>query len=312
MLPVEAPTGLPTQRVAISGASGFLGSAIAARLQNEGVTVHRIRRAPRVAKPDIAWQPDSGQLELSALDGVDVIVNLAGEPIAQRWTAKRKARIQSSRVTATSLLAQSIAKLDHPPRALLSGSAIGIYGNRGDEELDEDSTVGSDFLAETAIEWERAAEPARRAGTRVTLLRTGIVLNPCGGALGKMLMPFKLGLGGRVGSGKQWMSWIGLQDWARAVCYLMGPEAISGPVNLVAPLPVPNEEFSKTLARVLGRPALGFVPARMIELTLGEMGRATLLTSQRVRPRRLLEDGFEFAHPTLEQALRAELLASSS
>lgn len=306
-----SPPLAASTRVAISGASGFLGSTLAAQLQVEGVTVQRMRRSSSVVTPDIAWNPVAGTIDLSALDGVDVIVNLAGEPIAQRWTDDRKAAIRNSRVTSTGLIAQSIAKLRHPPRLLLSGSAIGIYGNRGDEELDEDSAPGADFLAEAAVAWEEAAEPARQAGARLVLLRTGIVLSPHGGALGKMLTPFKLGLGGRVSSGRQWMSWIGLEDWVRAVSFLVAADAITGPVNLVAPSPVPNDDFTKTLARVLRRPTLGFVPAAAVDLLFGEMGRATLLASQRVHPRRLIEERFEFAYPTLEQALRAELAESA-
>lgn len=303
----ETSPGL-VNRVAIAGASGLLGSALAASLNRDGVTVQRLRRVLNATKPDIAWSPDSGKIDLAALDGVDAIVNLAGEPIAQRWTTKRKAEIRDSRVATTSLLAASIAKLQRPPRVLLSGSAVGIYGSRGGEELDEDSAPGSDFLAETALAWERAAEPAAAAGVRVVFLRTGVVLSPNGGALGKMLTPFKFGVGGRIGSGAQWMSWIGLEDWVRAVRFLLGEDSVRGPVNVVAPNPVPNDDFTKTLARVLGRPTLGFVPASAVDLLFGEMGRATLLASQRVRPRRLMEARFDFAHPMLEQALRAELV----
>jgi uncharacterized protein (TIGR01777 family) len=207
------------------------------------------------------------------------------------------------------LLANTIARLRERPRTFLSGSATGIYGDRGDEELDERSALGVDFLAETAIAWERSAQPAASAGVRVALLRTGIVLNPSGGALAKMLLPFKFGLGGRIGSGAQWMSWIGLSDWVRAASFLLNADTVEGPVNLVAPNAMPNVEFTKALARVLGRPTLGFVPATAVDLFFGEMGRATLLASQRVRPRRLVDAGFEFTHPTLERALRAELAA---
>ena len=294
-------------RVAIAGASGLLGSALAAQLQREGVIVQRLRRSANAVKPDIAWSPASGNIDLSALEGVDAIVNLAGAPIAQRWTAERKADIRASRITSTECLARAIAKLRRPPRTFLSGSAIGIYGDRSNEELDENSSSGSDFLAATAVAWEHAAEPAGDAGARVVLLRSGIVLSPRGGALAKMLMPFKFGFGGRVGSGTQWMSWIGLEDWVRAVTFLLTADAIAGPVNLVAPSPVPNDDFTKTLARVLGRPTLGFVPAAAVDWLFGEMGRATLLASQRVHPRRLIEGRFEFTYPTLEQALRAEL-----
>jgi uncharacterized protein len=296
----------PTRRIAISGASGFLGSALAARLLAEGATIHRLRRGERASDPDIAWRPPAGVLDVAAMNGVDAVVNLAGAQIARRWTKNRKREILDSRVVATELLARSIAQLDTPPRVFVSGSAIGIYGDRGEEELDESSAPGNGFLAETAAAWERAAEPAGAAGVRVVLIRTGIVLNPHGGALGKMLLPYRVGLGGRVASGTQWMSWIGLEDWVGAVQFALAAD-VSGPVNLVAPNPVPNGEFAKTLARVLGRPALIPIPARAIDLLFGEMGRATLLASQRVRPRRLIEAGFEFAYPTLEQALRREL-----
>ena len=299
------PPDYPPNRVAITGASGFLGSALAAQLQSSGFAVQRVRRTQHAASPDISWLPSLGMLDGSALEGVDAVVNLAGEPISRPWTAKRKQAIRESRILGTSLLARTIAQLK--PRLLLSGSAIGIYGDRGEEELDESSTLGSDFLATTAIDWESATEPARQAGIRVVLLRTGVVLSPGGGALAKMLLPFKLGLGGRIGSGQQWMSWIGLGDWVAAVRFLLASEATAGAVNLVAPNPVPNAEFATTLARVLGRPAVARVPAAAIGLLLGEMGRSTVLASQRIRPLRLIQEGFEFTHPTLEQALRAEL-----
>lgn len=294
-------------RIAISGASGFLGSALMARLQREHITIQRLRRAERegVGPSDIAWQPNTGQIDLASLDGVNAVINLSGEQIAQRWTAKRKRAIRDSRVDSTTLLARSIETLPHPPRVFVSGSAIGIYGDRGDEELDEESQLGSDFLAEVAEAWEQSTEPARAAGIRVVLIRTGVVLSPNGGALARMLPFFKLGLGGKIGSGAQWMSWIGLRDWLSAVELALATE-ISGPLNLVAPNPVTNEEFARTLGRVVGRPAIVPVPELAVNFVFGEMGRATLLASQRIRPRRLLEAGFEFAHPTLEQALRAE------
>jgi uncharacterized protein len=303
------PTDTSRVRIAITGASGFLGTALAARLQTGATTIHRLRRGTQAAPPDIPWRPDKSELDLGALNGVEAIINLAGEQIAQRWTAARKRRIRDSRVMATSLLATSLARLTNPPRVFISGSAIGIYGNRGGEELDEASSVGHDFLAETAEAWERATDPARDAGIRVVLIRTGIVLDPAGGALAKMLLPFKFGLGGRIGAGDQWMSWIGLEDWITAVQFLLASEGMSGPVNLVAPNPVPNAEFAKTFARVLGRPALLPVPERVVDLAFGEMGRATLLASQRVHPRKLVQAGYEFSQPTLEQALRAELNA---
>lgn len=294
-------------RVAITGASGFLGSALAAQLGRDGVEIIRVRRAASVSPPDIAWDPESGVLPVESLEGIDAVVHLAGEPIARRWTRARKRAILESRVQSTSLLGRALAALRTPPRVLLSGSAIGFYGDRGDEELDESSAPGSDFLARVAVAWEAATEPARAAGIRVVLLRTGIVLGAGGGALEKLLPPFKLGLGGRIGAGRQWMSWIGLSDWVAAVRLLLRVADMDGPVNLVAPNPVPNLVFTRTLARVLGRPALTRVPTWAVELAFGEMGRATLLASQRVHPRHLTSTGFEFGCPTLEQTLRAEL-----
>jgi uncharacterized protein len=296
----------PARRIAISGSSGFLGTALANRLQRESITIHRLRRGDRAAPPDIPWRPDAGRIDVAALDGVDAVVNLSGEQIARRWTPKHKRAIRDSRLDSTTLLSRSIADLLHPPKVYISGSAIGIYGDRGDEELDEDSRLGTDFLAEVAAAWEHSTEAARTAGIRVVLIRTGIVLSPHGGALAKLVLPFKLGLGGKIGSGQQWMSWIALEDWLSAVEFAIAAD-VSGPMNLVAPNPVPNAVFAKTLARVLGRPALVPVPALALSAAFGEMGRATLLASQRIHPRRLIEAGFEFAHPTLEHALRAEL-----
>ena len=267
--------------------------------------MHRLTRG--VPGPgDRTWDPAHGQLEPRALDGIDVVVHLAGEPIAQRWTAARKQRIRESRIGGTALLARALAGLPRPPAAMLSASAIGYYGDRGEEELSEASTPGSGFLARVSAEWEDAAEPARAAGMRLTLLRTGIVLSPRGGALAKMLPPFRLGAGGRIGNGQQWMSWIALHDWVRAVDFLLAND-VAGPVNLVSPNPVRNAAFTKTLGRVLERPTLVPVPAAAIHLLFGDMGRDTLLTSQRVHPQVLMDAGFPFEYPTLEPGLRAEL-----
>lgn len=307
MMPPDA-TPAALQRVAITGASGLLGSALAAHLRRQGITVHRIKRGTAAVAPDIAWSPSTGILDLSALEGVDAIVNLAGAPIAQRWNAKRKAAIRESRLTTTSLLAGAIARLRRPPRALLSGSAVGFYGDRGDEELDEDSGPGTDFLAEVAVAWERAANVVRESGTRVALLRTGIVLSPAGGALQKMLTPFKLGLGGRVGSGSQWMSWIALDDEVGAIVHLLGDDAPAGPVNLTAPNPATNADFTKALGEALGRPTVLPVPKIGLKLLLGgEMAGEMLLGGQRALPTRLLDSGFTFAHPELADALRTAL-----
>jgi uncharacterized protein (TIGR01777 family) len=286
----------------------LIGSALVDELVAAGHTVHRLVRSDRRRRDgDIVWDPAAGKLDPRALEGIGAVVHLAGEPIAQRWTAAAKRRIRESRVRGTELLATTIAGLERPPRVLVSGSAMGIYGDRGDEELDEASTAGRGFLAETALAWERAAEPAVRAGVRVMKIRTGLVLSPRGGALAKMLLPFRLGAGGRIGSGRQWVSWIGLDDTVGAIAFALQAEGLSGPVNLSAPAAVTNAELTETLARVLHRPAIVPVPAIALRLAFGEMGEATLLASQRMRPRRLLNGGYRFRHPTLEGALRHEL-----
>jgi len=296
-------SAIAVTRVAISGATGFLGTALVKSLRDARVTVHRLRRGSSATAPDVAWDPGRGTIDVAALEGVDVVVNLAGEPLAQRWSPERKDRIRASRLTATTLLVRTIASLRKPPRVFVSGSAVGYYGNRGDQELDEGSSAGSDFLATVAEDWEHAAEPVCRSGVRLVLVRTGLVLGAEGGALAKMLLPFRLGLGGRIGRGTQWMSWIALADWVHAVRFLFSAETVSGPVNLVAPNPVQNMVFADTLARVLARRAILPLPEVAIDLLFGEMGRATLLASQRVRPRRLLESGFEFEVTVLRDAL---------
>jgi uncharacterized protein len=297
-----------TQTVAVTGSTGFIGSALVNALAAAGYTVRRLVRSERQRRAgDILWEPAGGRLDRRALDGVDAFVHLAGEPIAQRWSGAAKRRIRDSRVRGTTLLATAIASLEPPPRVLVSGSAMGVYGDRGDEELDEASPPGRDFLAEVAIEWEAATEPAARVGVRVVKTRTGLVLNPRGGALARLLLPFRFGVGGRIGSGRQWVSWIGLHDTVGAIMYALSNDTLSGPVNLGAPNPVTNAELATTLARVLRRPAILPVPATALRLVFGEMGEATLLASQRMRPRRLLESGFVFDYPTLEAALRYEL-----
>jgi uncharacterized protein (TIGR01777 family) len=242
----------------------------------------------------------------------DVVINLAGEPIAHRWTRARRRHIHDSRVHGTEILAGTLASLRTKPKVLLSGSAIGYYGaHRGDEVLDEDSAAGADFLADTARDWERATMAATHAGIRVVLGRTGIVLGRHGGALPPMLWPFRLGLGGRLGSGRHWMSWILLDDVVRAMRFLID-STLGGPVNLVSPEPVQNADFARTLAQVLGRPAALPVPAFALHLIFGTMADDTILASQRVRPARLTTAGFQFQHPRLEEALRSELRRSDS
>ena len=246
-------------------------------------------------------------LDERVLAGCDAIVHLAGAPIAQRWTASHKREIRESRVRGTALIASAVAEMRVKPRVVLSGSAIGYYGDRKDEELDERSVAGSGFLASVSREWEEAAAPIAAAGVRLVLLRTGMVLSREGGAMGKLLPPFKLGLGGPLGTGKQWMSWISLDDHLRAMEHALVADSLHGPANLVAPNPVQNAEFTSVLGHVLGRPAVIPVPRFALTLALGEMAEATALASQRVAPRALLAAGFQFSHPMLEGALKAEL-----
>jgi uncharacterized protein (TIGR01777 family) len=294
--------------VAITGATGLIGTALATRLRTNGYVVRRLLRSPHAAGPgDVVWDPARGALPPMALDGVDAIVHLAGEPVAHRWTTERKRAIRDSRVRSTELLVQAVRALERKPRVLLSGSAVGYYGDRGDELLDETSPPGTDFLAQVCVDWERATAPAVDAGVRVVLLRTGIVLSPHGGALARLLPIFRLGAGGPIGSGKQWMSWIGLGDHVRAVLHALVTESMRGPANVVAPNPVTSADFATTLGRVLARPALVPVPAFALELLYGEMARATILAGQRVLPRSLVANAFAFQQPTLEGALRAEL-----
>lgn len=293
--------------IAITGASGLIGSALVRALERDGHTVRRlVRRAPHGAG-EAAWDPARGTIDPGAVEGADAVINLAGEPLDQRWTRSARRRIVASRVDGTSLIARAIASAASRPRVLLSSSAIGIYGSRGDEVLEESSTHGRDFAADVCAQWEGATEPAAAAGARVVHMRTGLVLAREGGALAKMLPAFRAGVGGRMGSGRQWLSWISLEDSVRAIRFLLMAEELTGAVNLVAPNPVTNAEFTRVLGRVLGRPALMRVPAFALELVFGKMADGTILASQRVRPRRLLDAGFRFALPTLEAALRAAL-----
>ena len=306
-MPTESPSP-DSPFVAITGASGLIGRAFLARLRLNGRRVRRLVRSARPDEPDdIVWDPARGTLDPRHLEGAEAVVHLAGEPIAQRWTGARREAIRESRVRGTELLARSIAALERKPRVLLSGSAIGYYGDRGDEAVDEESAPGTDFLAGIAREWEASTGAAKDAGVRVVLLRSGIVLSPHGGALARLLPPFRLGVGGPIGTGRQWMSWIALDDQLNAMEHALATTGLHGPVNLVAPNPVTNAEFATTLGRVLGRPALVPAPSFALELLYGEMARATILAGQRVLPKALLRTNFEFAHPTLDEALRFEL-----
>jgi uncharacterized protein len=296
--------------VAISGSSGLIGSSVRRVLEQRGHAVRPLVRRVAANDNEIRWDPEHGSVDDARLSGVDAVIHLAGESLAQRWSNDAKQRIRDSRIKGTSTLSRSLAQLEQKPRVMLSGSAIGIYGSRGDETLDESSTPGNDFLASVCVAWEAATQPAVAAGIRVVNLRSGLVLSPTGGALEKMLTPFRLGVGGRFGTGEQWMSWIALADYVEALMFLIDNVSIAGPVNLVAPNPVTNRELTRVLARVLRRPAFFHVPRAALVLALGEMAEGTVLASQRVRPRALLEAGFNFTLPTLEAALRAELTRS--
>jgi uncharacterized protein (TIGR01777 family) len=289
--------------VAITGSSGLVGSALVELLTTAG---HRVRRVVRgtPGAGQASWDPARGTIDAASLEDVDAVVHLAGEPIAAaRWTVAQKQRIYSSRIDGTRLLCQALAGLQHPPKVLTSASAIGYYGDRGDETLNEASVAGKGFLAETARDWEAAARPAIEAGLRVVFLRFGIILSPRGGALAKMLTPFRLGVGGRIGNGRQVWSWISLDDVIGAIHHALTCKGLSGPVNVAAPNPATNLEFTKTLGRVLSRPTLFPMPLFAARLALGEMADELLFSSARVVPARLQASGYEFRHPTLAAAL---------
>ena len=293
--------------VLISGASGLIGSALVGHLRGKGERVATlVRRDPR-ASHEIGWNPGAGHLPTGALDGVGAVVNLSGAGIGdRRWSESRKKEILNSRLQTTGLLATAIAASKAPPPVFLSASAIGIYGqDRGDETLDETSSSGDDFLARVAVDWEAATAPAAEAGTRVVWFRTGLA-PPVGNRrfVGSFLPLFKMGLGGKIGSGKQWMSWISIDDEVAALMHLMD-SSLSGPVNLVAPNPVTNVDFTKALAKQLGRPAIFTIPRSALALRFGrEMAEGTALANQRVTPTRLVADGFDFTHSDLPSALR--------
>ncbi|MBW1877906.1 MAG: TIGR01777 family oxidoreductase [Deltaproteobacteria bacterium] len=292
------------KRVAITGASGLIGSALTRFLESGGHQVYALVRRPVHHSQEIQWRPDAERIDAEALEGMDAVVHLAGEPLAQFWTEDAKQRIRASRIAGTRLLAETLAKLKQPPSVLVSGSAIGIYGNRRDEVIDEESALGQGFLADVVAEWESATEAARAAGIRVANLRTGIVLHPSGGFLGTLLLPYRLGMGGRIGDGNQYLSWIALDDLVGLIHHILFNPALDGPVNGTAPDTVPQIEMARTLARVLRRPTLLRIPAAEIRLLLREMGEETLLQGQRVYPERAAAAGFTFHHPDLEGTLR--------
>jgi hypothetical protein len=292
-------------KVVVTGSAGLIGTALVRALQTRGDDVTRlVRRSPG---PDEArWDPESGQIEASALEGQDAVVHLAGVGIGDhRWTEDHKRAVLESRVKGTTLLAETIAGLSDKPKVLASASAMGYYGLRGDEVLTEDSSAGAGFLTEICVEWEAATRAAEDSGVRVVHLRTGLVLSPDGGALKQMLLPFKLGLGGRIGNGKQWWSWIAIDDEVGAVLHLIDGTNERGPVNLTAPNPVTNEEFTRTLNGVLRRPTLLPTPTFALKAMFGsEAVDEMFLGGQRVVPSRLQADGYAFRHAELEGALR--------
>ena len=292
-------------KIVVSGASGLVGTALARRWSGTHTVVGLGRK--RTAG-GIQWDPTTDTLDPSELSGADAVVHLAGAGIAdRRWSDSVKRDIRDSRVQGTSLIARSMAAAETPPPVLVCASAIGFYGDRDDAVLDEESDPGEGFLSEVSLEWEAAADPAREAGLRVAHLRIGIVLSRHGGALKQMLLPFQLGVGGKLGSGDQYMSWIGLEDLTRIIEYAIEQPAIQGAVNAVAPTPVTNAEFTRTLGRVLRRPTLVPVPGFGVRLLFGEMGDALLLGSTRVVPTRLSATSFTFEHADLDSALRAAL-----
>ena len=313
-------------RILISGASGLIGSALVPSLESDGYEVTRLVRREPKAK-EVQWNPTQS-ISPNLVSGYDAVIHLSGESITGRWTAAKKTRIRDSRIVSTKNLSEALAKADRPPNTFFCASATGYYGNRGDQVLTEDSAPGAGFLPEVCKEWESATAPAGNAGIRTVNLRTGLVLSRAGGSLKAMLLPFRFGLGGKIGSGRQWWSWIHIADWVAAAHHILenplagsetigerrecspGPrQALDGPINMVSPNPVTNAEFTATLAKSLKRPAILPIPSLALHFALGEFADEALLASARVQPRRLVEIGFEFQHSELLAALR-DLLAS--
>jgi hypothetical protein len=295
--------------VLISGASGLIGTALSHTLVANGHRVVRLRRGGVTNGNDVTWEPTAGRIDAPALEAIDAVVHLAGEGIGEkRWSDEQKRKILESRTRGTELLVGALATREQKPKVLVSASAIGYYGDRGDELLTEVSTPGRDFLAHVCEQWEAATAPASDAGIRVVNVRTGIVLARKGGALGRLLIPFKLGLGGRVGSGHQYMSWVSIDDEVGAILHAIDNGAINGPMNATGPNPVTNAEFTATLGHVLHRPTLLPTPLAPLKVVYGgELVESLLLFSQRVEPTKLRATGYEFRHPSLEAALRSVL-----
>lgn len=297
-------------KILVSGSHGLVGQALIDSLTADGHEVLRlVRRERSFGAPEVEWHPEQGQIDAQHLEGFDAVVHLAGESIASgRWTDEKKRAIRESRSQGTSVLSEALAKLSRPPLVFVSASAIGYYGDRGDELLTESSAPGDDFLSSVCVEWENATRPAMEKGIRTVHTRFGIILDANGGALAQMLTPFRMGVGGRVGSGEQWMSWIALDDVVNGLKFLIADKPVQGPVNFVAPNPVTNAEFTKTLGRVLSRPTIFPIPAFAVRLAFGELADALLLSSQKVDATVLQDNGFLFSWPTLEPALRHILI----
>jgi uncharacterized protein (TIGR01777 family) len=290
-------------RILVSGVSGPIGAALLPSLNTLGYKVTRLVRGRSSAEGQIAWDP-AQPLAPEAVSGFDAVIHLAGETVVGRWTEAKKNRIRDSRVMGTRHMAEALAKAPQRPRVLISASAIGYYGDRGDEMLREESSLGDGFLAEVCREWETAAQPAATAGIRAAQIRIGVVLSPVGGALQKMLPPFRMGLGGNMGNGRQWLSWIDVQDIVGAIHHIIKSDSLQGAINMVAPNPVTNADFTRTLAAVLSRPAIFPMPAFAARLVFGQMANELLLASQKVEPAKLLASGYKFQHSELKTALR--------
>jgi len=292
-------------KILVSGSHGLVGKTLIKALEIDGNEIYRlVRHAPDSSK-EIEWSPERYSIAISMIEGFDAVCHLAGESIASgRWSDEKKLKIRESRTKGTKLLSDALANLRRPPKTLISASAIGYYGNRGDEVLTEASAPGSDFLSEVCVEWEKATEHATTMGIRVVNTRFGIILDKEGGALAKMLPPFRMGIGGRIGDGRQWMSWIALDDVVGALKFVLANEALSGPVNFVAPNPVTNAEFTKALGQALSRPTFFPIPAFGVRLAFGEMADALLLSSQKVAPKTLQDAQYQFRYPELRNALQ--------
>ena len=302
-------------KIVVSGSTGLIGSALIdalTRRRRDHEIVRLVRRRVSPGEHAITWDPERGTIDRAGLEGTDAVIHLAGENVFGRWSAAKKQRIYDSRVKGTRLLSDALAGLHRPPATLLAASAIGYYGDRGEDPVTEESAPGEDFLAHVARDWESATAAATRAGIRVVNMRMGVVLTTTGGALAKMLPAFRLGLGGPVGSGNQYLSWIALADVLNAILHLLEKADLVGPVNMTAPAPVTNREFARALGKVLGRPAVVTVPAFALRMAFGTDGAAMLQSGQRVLPARLLASGFNFGSPDVEHALRFSLAPSES